>query len=303
MKTEKISKEKWSILLIFAMVIWGTLSPVTRLLMHMPQGLLAFIRTGTAALIVIVYIIATNNSLKIDKKDFPMLIFISILGGYLPPFLFNLGVQNTSAIIGSLLINMNPLFIPLFSLWLLREKIKMSRIIYLLIGFIGVGIISLNKHFEVSLTDKFTYGVMLLIAGAIFVAINTTLSKALVKKYSGLKIGAYFMIIGSACFLIHTFITGELMSISAISLTDLILAIYIGIFPTAITWIIFLSSMHVLTPTESGTFKLLIPVFAGIFSIIFLKEQLTINIIIGALTVMASVYMVQRTNKTESIEL
>ncbi len=288
------SKQNWYILLIFTMLIWGTLAPVTRSLREVPQVLLAAIRMLTASAVVFVYVLLSKKSLMVEKKDIPLLAFVSILAGYAAPLFFNIGTSTTSAIIGSILTNSNPLFVPFLSLVLMKEKFVFRRIAYVLLGVIGVIVLSYSNKIEFSLSSGYLSGIFFLILGAVSVALNTVLVEKLVKKYSGMTVGAYYITIGAACLLAHSLLTKEFFQILSLPLKVIGPSIYIGIFPTALTWIIFLSSMQKLSPTEAATFKLLIPVFSTIFSIVFLREALTLALVLGGCIVISGVYLVQR---------
>jgi len=126
------------------------------------------------------------------------------------------------------------------------------------------------------------------------VAASSVLAVPLVKKYGGMKIGTYYMLIGSVALIVQLLLNGGLMTVKQFSGINLVLAIYIGLFPTAITWFMFLSSLKTLSPIEASSFKLLIPVFASLFSILFLKESLTFNLVIGGIIVLVSIYLVQK---------
>jgi drug/metabolite transporter (DMT)-like permease len=177
----------------------------------------------------------------------------------------------------------------------MKQQFSLKRFLLTLLGFFGVVIIVFGQgKINLSLNLEYFMGILFLIGTALSVSINTILGQGLVKKYGGAKTAAYFMLVGFFALLVHNIITNEISSLSKISLTDLSLSIYIGIFPTAITWLVFLSSLKVLSPSESSLFKLFIPVFTAVFSIIFLRETLTFNLIIGGLIVMSCIYLVQK---------
>jgi drug/metabolite transporter (DMT)-like permease len=201
--------------------------------------------------------------------------------------MFNLGVQRTSAILGSLLLNTNPMFVPLLAVLLIKEKFIFRKFLYIIIGCVGLVILSLGGGLNVTRASNYLIGIGFVLVGSISVAINTVLSEKLVKKYSGLTIGSYFMFIGALCLLLHTLVTGELFQLPNFSAVQILPSVYIGAFPTAITWLLFLSSMKTLSSSEAAVFKLLIPLFSAVFAIIFLKEILTLSLIIGGTIIIA----------------
>ncbi len=292
-----LTKKNWYVILFFTMLIWGTLSPVTRYLSFVSQEVLALLRLASASVLLLIITFSMKKDLKIEKHDIPKTLIVSILAGYLAPIMYNFGIQKTSSIVGAILVNTNPLFVPLFSLILLKEKFVLRRFFYVAIGFLGVVLLFYGNNFTVSFQSDYFLGLLLLLAASLCVATSSVLCSPLVKKYGGVKIATYYMVVGTILMLIQILITGEISKISAFSFTSLLLSIYIGIFPTAITWFLFLASLNSLSPVEATSFKLLIPVFAAIFSIILLKEVLTFNLIIGGIIVMASIYLVQKSSQ------
>lgn len=283
------------------MLVWATLAPVTRYLKDMPQSLLAFIRLGVASLVILGYILIFKKNIWVEKGDLPQLILASVLAGYLPPIFYTYGVKNTTAIIGAVLLNSNPLFVPFFSYLIIKEKLIVKRVLYLIIGVLGI--VFLSNPVTLKFRQEHLYGIIYLLVAALSVALSAVLSERLVRKYGGFSVGAYYIFIGTSFLFAHTLFTGELGSISNLAVNQIIPSVYMGIFPTALTWILFLSSLKVLKPTEASTFKLLVPPLAAVYAILFLGEVLTLNLVTGGILVIASIYLVQKSEKGKHIEL
>ena len=299
--SKPIKKIEWYMLLILTMAIWGTMHPITRSLRHLSQPLIAFIRMSTAGIILLSIMLLNKKRFNFKKKDLKLLIPVAIIGGYIPPLSINFGIKYTSTIIGGLIINTNPIFITLFSFYILKQKIDFRKIIFVLLGFFGIGVTVIQKITNIQNNTLFYLGFISLCIASISVALNTIYSKKLVEKYGGLSIVTFTSLTGSLLLLIHIISSKEILQITTLTGKEFLLAIYIGALPTAVVWFIFFSSLKVFTPDESGIFKLLIPIFAGIYAILLLNETLTLNLIIGGIIVLFSIYNLKKWEHVNNI--
>ena len=70
--------------------------------------------------------------------------------------------------------------------------------------------------------------------------------------------------------------------------------LYLGLGATVFGFIIFYQGIREIGPVKTGLFINLVPVFAVILSVIFLHEQVTIPLILGAVLVITGVYLTNR---------
>ena len=114
---------------------------------------------------------------KIDQQDFPRIIAASFFGVALNMLTFFKGLSYTSPIMGAVLMVTTPMLVLILSSIVIREKLKLKKIIGILLGLFGTAILIFNGKQEDS-NNYYYYAVLVIIASLCY-AINVNL----IKKY------------------------------------------------------------------------------------------------------------------------
>ena len=69
--------------------------------------------------------------------------------------------------------------------------------------------------------------------------------------------------------------------------------IFLAIFATAIAFFVQTWAQSVISPTRAAVVMTMEPVFATLFAVLFIDEPITVRIVIGALCVLAAMYLVE----------
>jgi drug/metabolite transporter (DMT)-like permease len=77
----------------------------------------------------------------------------------------------------------------------------------------------------------------------------------------------------------------------SISGTDLLLVAYLGIFPTAVAFILWNKALRMIPTGRSSNCALLVPILSLVFITIILKEQITLIQAVGMSIVLLSVFL------------
>ncbi|MFN4227656.1 MAG: DMT family transporter [Candidatus Ratteibacteria bacterium] len=130
---------------MIAVFLWGTVFIVSRFLIHndfIEPIVLAFWRFFWATFFLL-FLIKFNfrKVIIIFKKDFYRFLFLAISGIYLMSTFIFISVKTSSAMISSVLMSSNPIFVVLISILFFKEKVTFEKILGVLIGFIGCVIV------------------------------------------------------------------------------------------------------------------------------------------------------------------
>ena len=125
----KKTDKKWYIILFFTMMIWGTQPPIIRSLKDISQFNVALINLTSGFIILLIFSIFSKTKLNIDKKDFSKIFVIGILLAMLPGVIINLGIQKTSSMVGSIIVNTNPIFVALLVMLFGIEKLDLKKLV------------------------------------------------------------------------------------------------------------------------------------------------------------------------------
>jgi len=126
------------IIVIFAGILTGGTSVYVKLgLREIPPFTFTFIRFFLALVFFIPLILKTK--FKINKDSLP--VFLVSLLSTLNIILFSFGIRLTSASLGQLIYALVPILSVIISHYLLKEKITWKKILGILLGFAGMGVI------------------------------------------------------------------------------------------------------------------------------------------------------------------
>ncbi|MGF0095207.1 DMT family transporter [Peptoniphilus sp. SGI.035] len=286
-----IKEKKWAIILsLFVMFLWGSAIPLIKLtylhaniLPNDPSGkiLIAGIRFFMAGLLTYVYFFIFNKEkVEKDKINFKFIIILSSIQTTFQYIFYYIGLSNTLGSLAAVIQGTNAFILVAISIiFISDEKFTKRKGLALIIGSIGI-LITNAKGVE-GFRFKFT--------GEGFVFIATTLNAlaaVLIRKY-GRKQNP-FILTGTQFLLgaIPLIVIGALTHKSNVNFDfTLFLLLSYGAFISATGFTIWTSILQVHSSSEFGIYKLFIPVFGTILSVMFLGEKLTINIVLGLIFV------------------
>ena len=78
-----------------------------------------------------------------------------------------------------------------------------------------------------------------------------------------------------------------------------LLVLYVGIGPALVSFLLWIKAIKVIGANKSGLFLNLIPIFSSLISIIFLKENLQLFHVFGAVLIFAGILLVIKKNTNE----
>lgn len=269
----------WSISFINIRVAVAVVPPMT-------LGMLRFI---IASLILIAIVKVQKVDLHLEKKDLPYVFLAGALGITLYFYFENNGVKYTSASASSLIIASIPVFSVIADI--LIYKMKMTRKILLSIAcsLLGVALI-VGFNIDELMASGYAkgYGMMFGAVGAWILYMIVT--KPLFDRHSQLKLLFYQSIIGTICFIPFSImegfdyglLTGELMIHIGM----------LGVFASAVGFYTYLLALDILGMSISSIFLNLLPLLTVVFSMIYLKETMTMLQLMGGAMILISVFMI-----------
>lgn len=244
-----------------------------------------------ASILLLVIGTLTKKMQAIKQGDLKLFIGIA----FFEPFLYFLGesfgMQQVSSTLGAVIISTIPLFTPLISYFMIKEKITIPNIVGIFISLAGVLIIVLRN--DGSMTAPLSGILMLFVA--VFAAIfYPVFLKPLAHRYTGTTIVAYQSIFGLIFFLplffifeYSTFITTSFSSKSLIAAAEL------TVFASVFAFLFFTASVKNIGVMKSNTFVNLIPAFTAVFAFFILGESLTITKAMGIVIVITGLFVSQ----------
>lgn len=285
---------KWYLIIIVTFIIWGTQHPALKILSgKMSPILFNLLRYSFAGLTLFPFVL--RNKIKIDRGDLTKIAALGFIGIFLFGILNIVGVRLSTATNNAILLNSWPLLLVFIAPVLIDEKITKKAMIGTVLGFIGVIAVVTNGNNIIGLIQsEFFRGNLLIVLSGLCLAIYSTLSKKYIEKYGGLAVTFFAIAAGSILLLALSIASGEISGLSHISLSSLLLVLWIALPTTALTYVVWFKSIDKIGLVKTSSFFFLIPISGILTSNIFLKEPITIFTVIGTLLILAGVYIVQR---------
>lgn len=289
-------------LMLIITFVWGlNLSVIKISLREIPPLPFNGIRLLLSSLLLILSIIILEKNLRIRKEHIPKIIILSIIGHTIYQLLFIKGVDLTTASNTSIILGTSPIIISLLSSYFKHEKIKPIGWLGILFGFIGLFIVIKGKEEGIYVSSRTLKGDLLLALAVILWSYYSVSSKLLLKIYSPLKFTGITMTLGSVLFFPFSIREIRNLSFSSISFPAWFWLFYSGAFALSFSLVIWFISVKKVGNSQTAIYSNLQPVFAVIFAHFILSENITFNLIIGALIIFVGIYLT-RIGKEEKLE-
>lgn len=280
---------KSTIALIVLVFIWGASWPINKIAVpHAPPLLYAGMRAFFGGVLLMIVIWKSRQDIQ-WKRHWKKYVISAFFNTVLFFGLQTAGLLYLPGGLFSVLVYFQPILLGLFAWLLLGETLSGIQIVGLVLGFIGIVIVSV---------DGFTTHISFL---GVFFGLATAVSWAFgviyVKKVSR-EINAYWMV-AMQCIIGGAFLlsAGSLIeSWSAITwnlpyLSGLVFGCTLGI---PVAYIIYYSLVNAGEASKVGASTFLVPIIAVFLSVVFLDEKITYQLLVGLILVGLSIYFVNK---------
>jgi drug/metabolite transporter (DMT)-like permease len=282
--------------LVITNIIWGCAAPVFKFaLTNIPPFTLAFIRFFFASFLFIPFILKVDFR-KISFRDWLAILAGSFFGISINITFFFLGLKKADSINAPIIASTGPLFIFLFSIIFLKEKVKMQVLAGMIMAFLGALLIIfapiIFKGQQAGSLGAFEGNLLLVIATLGYVLSPLFLKKVL-KKVNPYLVSWSGFLFSSFTFL--PFALGELRtwSFSQLDLAGITGIVYGVFFSSALAYFCFYYGLSKISAQEVGIFTYLDPVSAILVAAPLLNEYPDIYFIIGSVFVFGGVYIAE----------
>lgn len=309
LQVAKSKNSLFSIFLITPFFLWGTAMVAMKGVMpHSTPLFIAGIRLVPAGLLIL----AVAKILKLPQpkgwKAWLWIIAFALVDGAIFQGFLTEGLAKTSAGLGSVIIDTQPLTVAVLSVWLFGEVIGLYGLIGLGMGILGVSLIGLPDELILNLLsfgngtlsssggNLWQQGAWLMLIASLSMAVGTVLVPFLSRHVDPVVATGWHMIIGGLPLFLFSGIWESEQWIN-LSWQGWLALGYSTVFGSAISYGIFfyLASKGNLTSLSSLTF--LTPIFALIFGNLFLAEVLSPLQTAGVCLTLVSIYLINQREK------
>ncbi|MCW3073327.1 MAG: hypothetical protein JWP69_396 [Flaviaesturariibacter sp.] len=179
-----VAKEKgvnWLLFILLAL-IWGSSFILMKLgKEHLNGYQIGAVRIFSAGLVFFPFALFHIRQLPLRKL--PLILLSGLLGNLFPAFLFAIAIEKIDSSLEGILNSLTPLFVIIIGVLFFKAKLAKIKIIGVLIGFLGLVLLSLSSGFSES---NYGYALLILLA-TLFYGLNVNLVNYYLKGIDPLK--------------------------------------------------------------------------------------------------------------------
>ena len=279
------------VVLAFALLVlfWGSAFSVVKVgLEYSPPLIFAGLRTllGGFAMMLVAAVWGGNPHLK---RDWPVFLLLATFN-----VVFFIGFQTTAILYlpsgtAAVLVYLQPILVGLLAWLILGEPLSVAKIVGLVLGFSGIVAVSTG-----SLSGVISpVGVLLGASSAFFWAMGTVFFKRYEERISTMWAVALPFVIGGV---VLTAVGTVVESWSAISPTGALFAslAYVSLVGIATAWLLWFGLIRAGEASRVAAYVFFVPLVGIVIGAVFLDEQLTLSLLVGAALIVCGIYLVNR---------
>lgn len=175
---------------------------------------------------------------RLNRGQWAWLGVLALVGGSVPYVLFFQGLQMTNALTGSLLNHLQFVFVALFAVAALRERVPAAMMVGLMVLLAGT-VIGLNLG-----SVRWGPGALMVLASTVLFAAGFVLAKRLLSEVSVLTVVTAKMTLGSIALAAYAGSTGRLGAVAHLSLVQWDWVLLTGLILLAFTVTTFIAIRH-----------------------------------------------------------
>jgi drug/metabolite transporter (DMT)-like permease len=278
--------------LAIAILLWGTSYSLVKMILEVPPITIALFRVAISLLLLIPLALYKNRGLRSVFSNWKTLLALGITGivGY--QVLQNFGLVMTSASDSGVLLNTDPIFIAILSLYFLKEKISRYKAIGIAVAFAGVSVIVLRGGLSLSSNIASIVGDILALSAAFSWAIYSVHGKKVIEKINPYDIAAYSALFGFLA-LIPLAVGFEHITLALATTTWLIL-LFLGLGASGAAYLLWFVVLEESNASDAGIAIFFTPLLAVTVASLFLGEQISALFVIGTALVLFGVFLATR---------
>lgn len=274
-------------------LIWSTAFPVTRMIGdNLSSETVALTRCLSALLVLIAVWLCQKKRNLPSGRDIPFFLVTGACGFAVYLILFTLGMRTVTSAESSVIIALTPVIVAALSTIFLGEKIGPRGWAATAGAFTGVAVLMLWENgADIQPGMVFTLG-----ASMLFAVYNLVCRKLSSKGYSSIDTVTFSM--AAAVFLLLWQLPETFSELSSASLLPVILAVYLGVFPSAAAYALWAKALSIAEKTSEVTnYMFVTPLFATVLGTVMLNEFPDAGTYIGGIIIVSMVILFNLSQK------
>lgn len=286
-----------------ATTIYGLNHTIAKVVMPHYIGAFGFIMlrvVGAATLFWILSLFTPNE--KIERKDYPRIIFGALMGMCINMLMFFKGLQLSTPINSGVIVTLTPIIILILSAFFLKEKLTNIKFLGITLGFSGALLLILyGNTTQVNNAPNVTLGNAMMLINSICYGSYLVIVKPLTKKYNTITLMKWMFLLGIFMTFPVTYTEFSAVSWTTLPFEAVWRMAFVIVGTTFLTYLFNVYALKTLPATTIGAFTYLQPLITILYAVITGNDILDGVKISACLLVFLGVYLVSKKMKTERV--
>lgn len=290
------------LLLALASLMWSAQGTAVKFLdRHMGPIAITFVPFYITTLLFVPLLIKSRRenpaAVNPSASDWVQFVIAGVAGQVLAQLGMTWGISKSLASNGAILNLLIPVISAVLASLMLREKITLLRIAALLIGLIGVILMSISDWRQASFGNmRFMIGNLMILGGCLGSSFYNVYCKGLMRRFSEIEILIYSYITASLAS-IPLLIWAEPFSFQSFKQFDWkswTAFAFLALFMYGASMLLFFKALQHLDVTTASASLYLVPVFGVLLASVLLGERLGVLAIVGSAIVLVATLLIMR---------
>jgi drug/metabolite transporter (DMT)-like permease len=284
------------IALMTAAFLWAVSFVATRVALEtVPPLMVVTLRLLISAFCFLPWVLSSGGAAGLDLRRVGQLFILSLFGTSLHYGTQTVGLQYTTATNGSIYTTTGPITILLLSAVLLGERITLRKALGVAVAMIGVLVV---MGWETLSAFEFgnVKGDVLVLSSIVMWGLFTVFGKKMTDELGALRVTAWVTILGAATMIPIGW--GE-VRVTGFSLADAsgeawVAIAFLGVTCSFLATLLYFFALGLSESQKVGVYLYVIPPMTAVVAALYLGEVITLNMVVGAILVIAGVALTER---------
>lgn len=251
--------------------------------------------------IIFIWVIVKSRRIhiKIQKGDWPILVFLGLWGNLMYQLLFIYGINLTYSANAAVMLGTIPVWVAVFAHFFTDDKLKLITTAGVFMAFLGVFLIMAGDARGFSISSDNVKGDIIIVMAAMVFGSYTIISRRLLDRYTPVELTTIIMTVGGGSLILVALPSLYRLDYGEISMLTYTGAVYSGLLSIGLAYVVWNYGIKQVGAVRTSAYQNLVPVFGLILGFILLGEKLTAMQYVGAAVVILGIVLSRKGNKNK----